>query len=31
MNRHEPGTAESPFALVPIPGGAMLTYQRNLD
>jgi len=31
MNRHEPGAAESPFALVPIPGGAMLTYQRNLD
>ncbi len=31
MNRHEPGTSESAFALVPVPGGAMLTYHRNLD
>jgi membrane-associated phospholipid phosphatase len=31
MNRHSPGTSASAFALVPVPGGAMLTYQRNLD
>jgi membrane-associated phospholipid phosphatase len=31
MNRHETGASGSSFALVPVPGGAMLTYQRNLD
>ena len=31
MNRHEPGKSESVLGLVPVPGGAMLTYQRNLD
>jgi len=31
MNRHEPGRSESAFSLVPVPGGAMLTYQKNLD
>jgi membrane-associated phospholipid phosphatase len=31
MNRHEAASSRSALALVPVPGGAMLTYQRNLD
>jgi membrane-associated phospholipid phosphatase len=31
MNRHAPGRSESAFGLLPVPGGAILTYQKNLD